>query len=127
MISFLDNELGKFAMQQAIRHYAPEADVTYRCFSTDKGPRFSGIFFEEFNKRIKRLPKLKLVKEEALYLASLKYFSKGYIDWLRSYRYDPSEIDFHQGGKGELVLEISGRWSRTVLWKAPLLALWHFL
>jgi len=123
MISFLDNELGNFAMQQAIRHYAPEADVSYRFFLRGAGSPFSGMFFEELNNRIKRLSNLKLIKDEAVYLASLKYFSPGYIDWLKSYRYNPAEIDFHQGGKGELVLEITGRWSRTVLWKTPVLAL----
>ena len=64
---------------------------------------------------------MKLLKEDVEYLASLKCFSEGYIDWLKRYRYDATEIDFHQGGKGELVLEISGRWSRTVLWQVPLL------
>ena len=107
MISFLDNELCRFAMQQAIRHYAPEAEVRYRLFLGDENISFSGIFFEKLDSRIKKISKLKLLKEEAAFLASQKYFSKGYIDWLRGYRFNSSEIIFQQGDKGELILEIS--------------------
>jgi nicotinate phosphoribosyltransferase len=50
------------------------------------------------------------------------YLKPAYIDLLKSYRYDSSEIEITQNG-GELILTITGYWYRTILWEVPILAL----
>lgn len=45
-----------------------------------------------------------------------------YFDFLKGYRYDPSEVGVTQNN-GKLTVTINGLWFRTILWEVPLMAI----
>jgi nicotinate phosphoribosyltransferase len=49
------------------------------------------------------------------------YLNPVYLDFLRGYRYDPTEVTIKQTGP-KLEVTIEGYWYRTVLWEVPLMA-----
>src|SRR5690606_25827500 len=50
------------------------------------------------------------------------YMKGWYIEYLKSYRFDPNELDVKLND-GSLEIIITGKWYRTILWEVPLMAL----
>ncbi len=119
---FTDNDLYKFTTMNAVQKLYPEAIVKYS-FINRGGTPFPDGFAEEFRKQVDAFSHLTLSREEEKFMASrCYYFDPVFIDLLKGYRYDPSEVEIKQDG-GNLSVEIEGLWYRTVLWEVPLLAL----
>ena len=120
--SIIDNDLYKITMQQAVVESFPRAFVKYQFFNRGK-TEFPEGFDLELRKELKKMESLKLTDDEALFLRlNCDFLKPTYIDFLKSYRYDSSEIGVTQKG-GELIIDISGFWYRTILWEVPLMAL----
>lgn len=122
--SILDSDLYKFSMQYAVLRKYPNIPVTYRF--TDRKPQ--GKFTEDFHRKLRReielMSKLALTDAEAEFLQRrCPFLPKQYIEYLRNYRFDPSEVITSVNDKGELTMEIVGLWERTILWEVPLMAL----
>ncbi len=119
---FTDNDLYKFTTMNAIQKLYPEASVRYS-FINRGDTQFPDGFAAELRKEIDSFPGLSLSKAEEKFLISRCYFfDPVFIDLLKGYRYDPSEVTIEQEG-GKLTVEVEGLWYRTVLWEVPLLAL----
>lgn len=121
-LSMLDNDLYKLTMQQAVHALYPRAEARYQ-FTNRGSNTFPEGFVGRLNEQINRMATLQLSQEEMSYLEETCYFlTPTYLDFLRHYRYDPSEVraELHHGN---LHLTISGPWVRTILWEVPLMAL----
>ena len=119
---FTDNDLYKFTTMNAIQKLYPEASVRYS-FINRGDTQFPDGFAAELRKEVDSFPGLSLSKDEEKFLISRCYFfDPVFIDLLKGYRYDPSEVTIEQEG-GKLTVEVEGLWYRTVLWEVPLLAL----
>ncbi len=119
---FTDNDLYKFTTMNAIQKLYPDAVVRYSFINRGQTP-FPDGFANEFRKEVDNFGNMVLSTEEEKFMISrCYYFDPVFIDLLKGYRYDPSEVTIIQEG-GNLRVEIEGLWYRTVLWEVPLLAL----
>jgi nicotinate phosphoribosyltransferase len=121
--SILDNDLYKFTQQQAVVELFQRERVAYNFINRGK-TTFPDGFDLRLRQELKMMEQLSLQEPEANFLTEKcgRYLKPTYIDLLKSYRYDSSEIEITQN-RGILALSISGYWYRTILWEVPLLAL----
>jgi len=116
---FLDNDLYKFTMQQAVLQLYPTVEAEY-VFINRGGTVFPDGFAAVLRNKLEGFRGMGLTTRGRAFMGGL--FSPSYLDYLSKYRYDPDEVSISQVG-GELFLSISGLWSRTILWEVPLMAL----
>ncbi len=121
--SILDTDLYKLTMQFAIIKMFPNSEVEYTFVNRGKTP-FPDGFDYELRKEIDAMRGLALSKDEKDFLQEKcgTYIDRPYLDFLKGYRYDPSEVGVVLKD-GELSIKIRGFWYRTVLWEVPLMAL----
>lgn len=120
--SLLDNDLYKFTMQNAVLKYRQNIPVKY-CFNNRRPEgKFNEDFSINFEKELQNMQKLSMNLQQFIWFTNtLPWFNEDYIQYLRNYRYNPQEVQW-QVKNGELELEISGSWERTILWEVPLMA-----
>ncbi|WP_406657262.1 nicotinate phosphoribosyltransferase [Methanolobus sp. ZRKC2] len=121
--SILDNDLYKFTMQMAVLELFPDAGAEYR-FTNRGTQRFNEGFVRELRRIIDEdMPELALTDDEYKWLkASCPYFKPMYIEYLRNYRFDPSEVTVNLTDNGDLDLRIKGPWHSSILWEIVLMA-----
>lgn len=121
--SILDTDLYKVTQQQAICQLYPHAQARYTFINRGETP-FPKGFEKALNDQIRMLSKLQLTDEEAKWLQEkCPFLTPVFIDFLKGYRYNPKEVLAQTTSKGELCLDITGPWYRTVLWEVPLMAI----
>jgi len=120
--SLLDSDLYKYSMQMMVVKHFNTVKVRYDFFNRGK-TIFPMGFGVRLNKLVQEMQYLFLEKEEAEYLHTLPFLTPFYIEYLKSYNFDPSEVQIYQSTEGELMITIEGYWFRTILWEVPLMAL----
>ncbi|QUJ68834.1 nicotinate phosphoribosyltransferase [Photobacterium sp. GJ3] len=118
--SLLDTDAYKLHMQQAIFHLYPDVDAAaeFRCRSDeDLRP-----YLAEIQQQIQHLGELRFTQDEIEYLASLPFFRQDYLDFLRDFRLDPSQVVVGED-ESQLTVRIEGKWLDLILWEVPLLAI----
>jgi len=120
--SILDNDFYKFTMQNAVMKHFPDAQVEYR-FINRGAHEFPAGFDQVLQTHVENLSHLSLTKEEVRFLRiNCPYLDAVYIDFLKGYQYDPSEVEIRQEGSN-LEVVIKGPWYRTILWEVVILSL----
>lgn len=121
--SLIDNDLYKFTQQQAVFELYQREVVKYEF--TNRGKTvFPKGFDARLRQEISKMEHLQLTQEESDFITKkCGYLKPTYIDFLRSYRYNSSEVGVTQSSEGELTVTIEGYWYRTILWEVPLMAL----
>lgn len=118
---FDDQDCYKFFMQYAVFKLYPEAKVKYSLILRDS-IIFPEGFAEELQLQIKHFESLRFTKEiEKSFSEKLPWFDNTYIQYLRSYRYDSSEVKITQKD-GILNIEIEGFWHKTIMWEVPVMS-----
>jgi len=119
---FTDNDLYKFTLMNAVIKLYPESIVKYKFFDRNN-TIFPDGFDIKLKEEINKMANIKMTDEEENFIRNKCYYLPSpFIDFLKGYRYDPSEVTVSLEN-GKLNLEIEGYWYRTVLWEVPLLAL----
>lgn len=120
--SILDSDQYKFSMQQAVSYNYPRVEAEYK-FINRNNTSFPSGFARRLRNEIDSMEDLYLSPDEESFLRErCYYFNPTYIDILRGYRYDPSQVMVIQIG-GDLSVSIKGPWYQTLLWEVPLLAM----
>ncbi len=121
--SLIDQDLYKLTMQQGVVELFQREWVRYN-FINRGGTQFPDGFALRLRQELKKMEELKLTSRQANFLTTKcgNFLKPTYIDFLKSYQYDSSEIGITQDG-GELTVTIEGYWYRTILWEVPLMAL----
>jgi len=122
--SILDNDLYKFTMQMAVLELFPDVVAEYRF--TNRGlQRFNEDFVRELKRIIdEETPKIILTDDEYTWLKeSCPFFKPMYLEYLRNYRFDPSEVSVNLSGDDDLDLRIKGPWHSSILWEIVLMAI----
>lgn len=121
--SILDNDLYKFTMQQAVIKLFPRYKVKYTFINRGK-TKFPEGFGLKLREEIRKMEALSVSEGESDFLTRKcdEFLSPTYIDFLKGYKYNSSEIGVTQEG-GDLKVTIEGYWYRTILWEVPLMAL----
>ncbi|RRZ92827.1 nicotinate phosphoribosyltransferase [Erwinia sp. 198] len=120
LTTLLDTDAYKLHMQQAVFHRYQNVSVVaeFRC----RGDDLLGIYAEEIAQQVTLMQSLALSDEESRYLAGLPFFSADYLQWLKQFRYDPSQVRI-RNHQGKLDIRIAGPWLEVIMWEVPLLAL----
>jgi len=117
-----DNDLYKFTTQNAIHKLYPDAIVKYGYINRGN-TKFPDGFDFELRKEINDMAFLALSEESEKYIRQrCYYFKPDYLEFLKEYRFDPSEVTISLA-EGNLKVDIEGYWYRTVLWEVPILAI----
>ncbi|OFC61056.1 nicotinate phosphoribosyltransferase [Candidatus Erwinia dacicola] len=120
LTTLLDTDAYKLHMQQAVfhRYYDVTAAAEFRC----RGDDMLGIYADEISEQIAAMASLALSDDEFAYLSGLPFFKADYLNWLRSFRYDPRQVSV-RNHHDKLDIRISGPWREVIMWEVPLLAL----
>lgn len=120
LTTLLDTDAYKLHMQQAVfhRYYDVTVAAEFRC----RGDDMLGIYADEINEQIASMASLVLSDDEFAYLSGLPFFKADYLNWLRSFRYNPRQVSV-RNHHGKLDIRISGPWREVIMWEVPLLAL----
>ena len=104
----LDTDFYKFTMQQVVFKKFPDVEVEYTFKNRTKGRR---LLYDDYGERIAKeldgLSKLRFKQTELDYLKSLGLFSRGYLEYLKTYRFNPDNVAL-ASDKYDLVLQIRG-------------------
>ena len=104
--SILDNDLYTLTVGQLVFHAFHKAIVTFDFFNRGK-TEFPNGFAEALREQIAMLSKVRLTPEEETWLITIPFLRRTYIEWLRSYQFDPSEVTVTQVN-GDLKIHIGG-------------------
>ncbi|MRT54587.1 nicotinate phosphoribosyltransferase [Enterobacteriaceae bacterium RIT693] len=117
--TLLDTDAYKLHMQQAVyhRYYDVSVAAEFRC----RGDDLLGIHADAIREQVAAMQHLRLSDEEFHWLKSLPFFKADYLNWLRNFRYDPSQVQV-TNNKGHLDIRLSGPWREVIMWEVPLLA-----
>ncbi|WP_445475346.1 nicotinate phosphoribosyltransferase [Methanococcoides methylutens] len=121
--SILDNDLYKFTMQMAVLELFPDARAEYHFINRGK-QRFTDEFVAELQRTIDEdIVGLALTDEEYLWLKKeCPFFKPSYIEYLKNFRFDPSEVSLSLTDDGDLDLWVEGPWHSSILWEIVLMA-----
>jgi len=120
--SILDSDTYKFSMQQCVFHQYPNASSRY-IFKCRNEKIKLGFLVEQIQEQVNAMAGLSLSQDEEFYCReTLSFMSDDYFDYLRNYRFNPSQVAM-DNVNGELVIEIEGPWVEAILWEVPLLAI----
>lgn len=118
--SLLDNDLYKMSMQQCVFHQYPNVVVEYEFRCRNKGLKL-GFLAPMIRDEVDQWGDIELQPQEANFLHSTGFLQKDYIDYLKTFRFNPNlcQID---DINGDLVIKIKGLWLDTILFEVQLLA-----
>ena len=117
--SLLDTDLYKYTIQQAIVQRYPDthARMAFRCRSGQLN-----LSLQELRAEIDALACLHLSAEELLWLSELPFIKSEFIQWLGSFRLDPSSVFLSQYGD-LLNIEVNGNWAQITHFEIFILAI----
>ncbi len=120
--SLLDNDMYKFTMQAAVLKYRQHVPVKYVFSNRRPEGKFNEAFMQAFRYELDAMSHLAATHDElSWFQRTCPFLTDQYVEYLRNYRYNPSEISAKLVN-GDLQLEINGPWDRTILWEVPLMA-----
>ncbi|GAL59009.1 nicotinate phosphoribosyltransferase [Pseudescherichia vulneris NBRC 102420] len=117
--TLLDTDAYKLHMQQAVFHQYHDVHVSaeFRC----RGDDLLGIYADAIRAQVDAMQHLRLQDDEYQWLSNLPFFRANYLDWLRTFRYDPSQVVI-TNDQGKLSIRLAGPWREVIMWEVPLLA-----
>ncbi len=119
---FTDNDLYTFTCQYYVLQTYPRAEVRYSFFDRNhtKYPEGFGKLLQE---QIDGMKDVVITEAEIAFMKSKIYFLPDwYYDFLRGYRFNPSEVHIFQDQSGYLSITIEGKWYSTIMWEMPILS-----
>ena len=119
---FTDQDLYSFTVQYYILQTYPRAEVRYAFFDRNH-TKYPEGFAELLQEQIDGMKDVIITEEEIAFMKSKIYFLPDwYYNFLRGYRFNPSEVHIHQDGCGYLSILIEGPWYSTIMWEMPILS-----
>lgn len=119
--SILDTDLYKFTTSYAYSKLFPRAYGEFEFIDRSNGdyPEHFDVLVRE---HLEEMSKLSLSKEEEAFVRKqMPYLPPIYIDFLKGFRFDPSEVDVWMEDH-KLHIKASGLLYRVTLWETPILA-----
>jgi len=102
----------------ALKNFPAEI-VEYRFFNRSKR-KFLPNFVQKLKNSISDMQYLSLSSDERAFLKLNCPFDDEYLDYLSTYRFDPSEVFIDQKGYN-IEITIRGLWHKIILWEVPLM------
>ena len=119
---FTDNDLYTFTCQYYILHTYPRAEVRYSFFDRNH-TRYPKGFGKLLQEQINGMKDVIITEEEIDFMKKKIYFlPEWYYNFLRGFRFNPSEVHIFQDLEGYLSIMIEGKWYSTIMWEMPILS-----
>ena len=119
---FTDNDLYSYTVQYYILQTYPRAEVRYSFFDRNH-TRYPKGFAELLQEQINGMKDVIITEEEIDFMKKKIYFLPDwYYNFLRGYRFNPSEVHISQDLSGYLSIMIEGPWYSTIMWEMPILS-----
>src|SRR2546428_5359023 len=125
--SLLDTDFYKLLMQQMIREFYPNQQVTFSVINRSRHVRLAEVIDEgELRAQLDHARTIRFTKKELIWLAGNTFygktqmFSPDFINWLSNFRlpeYELNKVD------GQYELHFHGPWTHTTMWEIPALAI----
>ena len=107
---FTDNDLYTFTCQYYILHTYPRAEVRYSFFDRNH-TRYPEGFGKLLQEQIDGMKDVVITEDESEFMKSRVYFlPEWYYNFLRGFRFNPSEVHIFQDLEGYLSIMIEGKW-----------------
>ena len=124
--SILDNDQYAWTQSQGALVLYPNARTRDRVLRTGD-LKYPDKFADELRAQIDLMANLSLSVIQAEYMhRKMYYLTSQYIEWFKSYRYDPSEVEIKKVGE-HLEIFVDGLFCRTEFWETPILAIFSEL
>ena len=121
--SFLDSDMYKFSMGQAIYHQFPSYKTTWTFKCRNKDVVFTEEMFEEVKAQIQHYCTLRFTEEELNYLSGITWMKESYIDFLRLWQPRYEDFTITRDSACGLSIEAIGTWLNTSMYEIPVLAI----
>lgn len=118
--SLLDTDLYKLTMLQVVMHHFPQVEVEY-AFKIRQSDIDLTPYADEIRDEINSYCALQFTDEELAYLKTIRYLKHGYVDALRDLKLNCSDVSIDTSNG--FSLRIHGKWSQTILFEVPILAI----
>ena len=119
--SILDTDLYKFTTSYAYAKLFPRAYGEFEFVDRNNGDFPDGFDFL-LRKELEDLSQLRLTADEERFVKrEMPYLPPIYVDFMKGYRFDPSEVNISMVNK-KLHVKTSGLLYRITLWETPILA-----
>jgi len=119
---FTDTDLYTYTCQYYILHTYPRAEVRYSFFDRNN-TRYPKGFGELLQEQINGMKDVVITEEEIDFMKrKIYYLPNWYYNFLRGYRFNPSEVHISQDLSGYLSIMIEGPWYSTIMWEMPILS-----
>lgn len=119
---FTDNDLYSYTCQYYILHTYPRAEVRYSFFDRNH-TKYPKGFAELLQEQINGMKDVVITEEEIEFMKNKIYFLPDwYYNFLRGFRFNPSEVHIFQDLEGYLSIMIEGKWYSTIMWEMPILS-----
>jgi nicotinate phosphoribosyltransferase len=119
---FTDQDLYSYTVQYYILHTYPRAEVRYSFFDRNH-TRYPKGFGELLQEQINGMKDVVITEDEIEFMKSRIYFlPEWYYNFLRGFRFNPSEVHIFQDLDGYLSIMIEGKWYSTIMWEMPILS-----
>ena len=121
--SLLDTDLYKFTTSYAYSKLYPWAYGRFEFVDRDN-VRYPSGFAEKLREEFDKMALLRLTEDEAAFLEKeCPYLPPPFIDFIRGYRFNPSEVEVSQDAEGHLSISAEGLLYRVTFWETPILAI----
>lgn len=116
---FTDNDLYAFTMSYASQDYDNE---TEDILIIRKSFKITDAYVKELKRQIRMFKDVVFTDSEAAGMTkATPYLPRPFLEWLKTYRFDPNEVTVWAEGN-TLKIKIKGLVYRTVFWETPILA-----
>ena len=119
---FTDQDMYSYTCQYYILETYPRAEVRYSFFDRNN-TRYPKGFAELLQEQVNGMKDVIITEEEIEFMKNKIYFlPEWYYNFLRGYRFNPSEVHIFQDLNGYLSITIEGKWYSTIMWEMPILS-----
>ena len=122
--SMLDEDLYKFTQQMAFLELFPNEQGCYK-FKNRGKHRFTPEFMEALRFHVNvNMPKLAATQDELIkFKEKAPYLKPWYFEYLRNFRYNPSQVKMWLDKDNNLCLEVRGPLHEVMMWEVKLMSL----
>ena len=122
ILSLLDTDLYKFSTSNAYFQLYPLAEGTFK-FNDRSGEVYDEGFLSDLRAALRELDKLSLGEDEFSYVCThIRYISRNYWEWLRTFRFESEKIGLWLDEGGHLQMEVTDYLYKVTLYEVPILA-----